>query len=293
MPILLEILSSKNQKIVVDSLEIISESMTTFSHIFYPFVGTEIENETFTVRAKQPGQNGQQSSCATWHFPKLFVEKIRDDFVVKLINETVRVDFRTNADQLKCQDFDVFVVEPAEFLTSEGWALDGEHLVVDFVLKNVSDEVINATIAFQCDQFNGIFVKIQFDTCRNRNQIKITPPMLYFYGNQKSFPPLQILEIEFLNLEKPITEPLITATSLLPFFVASSTPPYLQNSALYQNGTKVKLMLGLDQSFKSFDKEFSGILKFGSPQNVSFNLNLFLEVMGISLKKNLRSKRLS
>uniref|UniRef100_A0A914Q2P0 EGF-like domain-containing protein n=1 Tax=Panagrolaimus davidi TaxID=227884 RepID=A0A914Q2P0_9BILA len=236
VPILLEILSSSNPNAILESFEISSTSSSSFSHLFYPFSSTK-ESETYTVRAKHPGKKNDTTNCATWTVKRLQVKPKKQS--IKVENGTAIESYFTNAKAINCPNFDVRIIKPADIITVGSINLLKDKTIITYVTSNKAElpKITNVTIAFICDKFSGVTVKQQFLSADNTlADIEFFPKSLEFYTSTTNIPQYIMLKIQINSMPYSLDESLISDTNILPFYVAASNPPYLNNPTIYRIG---------------------------------------------------------
>ena len=248
---------------------ITSDSRSTFSHLFYPHSGTK-ETETYTVRAKHPGKVNDTTNCATWTLKRLAVESATK--TVNIENGIATANYTSNLNNVNCPNFDVIVIQPAAGITVTSFERSGDDVAANFATSHTSalPRITNVTIAFMCDSFSGMSITQGFHSrTESPGDFGVYPKTLEFYTSISDSPQFVPLEIVINSIPSNLEESLITDAALLPFYVAASNPPYLNNPTIYRNGSKIEMLLGLSQSGNANDGE--GVIQFPNAKQVNLH----------------------
>ncbi|KAE9549179.1 hypothetical protein FO519_007611 [Halicephalobus sp. NKZ332] len=207
---------------------------------------------------------------------KVTVVDIDINLDVEISGNSSFAEFSTNFDNSSCPKFNIDIIYPKDTVSVNKWDFgENQNLKVefDFLEKIENSNSVDVLLAIYCGQYDGVSVPLKFFYSNpNSNFVKVIPSSLNFYSNPNFFPQLENVEIEFVNLQNTISEPIFSSTSFLPFYVSSSSPPYLETSNLIKNGSKIRMTLGLNPSFEVNEKVKDGVLKFGNPENPLFTI---------------------
>ena len=264
-------LASENPNTVLESVEIESDSESSFSHIFYPYANDSLLNMIFTVRARHPGRIENTGSCATWGFKKFSSSYFSPNFLSSISNNTSTAEFKADFDFSSCPKFFINTVYPMDTAAVKKWDLEADQILkieFEFFKEVENSNFVEVLLGLYCDKFNAIFYPLKFSYSNvSPNIIKTTPEALNFYSNP-NFLNFETFEVEVLHLEDTVTQAAFSSNSFLPLYVASSNPPFLENPNLIKNGSKIKMTLGLNPDFEITNKPKNGNLTFGDPEKV-------------------------